>query len=308
MKNNILWILLAVLLALFIGSKLFNKKPQRSYEPNFITFDQSTIDKITIHPKEGQGDLFSLIKADETWKVKNETIEAQAMISAVESLLTTASELKATRVVAKSEEKWPEYEVDNEKGKKIEFFQKGKLVEEIFLGRFDFNQQARSAKSYVRHKDDNNVYVVDGFVSMTMGQSIDAFRNKELVNIGESEISEIETKISGQLKKIRKENYWVDAENNMIDSTSINNYLTGISKVSGSEIVDEFSIDQASEIGQVRLQLADGSPTIKLTCYSMPELTKPFVVHSSANPTEYFASDSAGVYKTIFGSLGELMN
>ena len=305
MKNNWLWIAFAALLILFIASRLWDKKPQRSFDADFLKFKTELIDEIVIHPKENTGQVFSLNKNGDTWRVADETVEAEAMTSAVESMLKTLDEIRAKRVVAKTSDKWGEYEVDEGKGRRIELLSDGKRVEELILGRFDFNQQSKSAKSYVRHAKDDNVYVVDGFLSMTLGQNRDAFRNKEIVNIPKEQIDHLTLTVGAESNSLRKENYWVDAANQILDSTAIDGYLTRLATLSGRNFVDAFDTG-AVEIASLSVGNTSAAEPLKITCYQGQKT--PFVLHSSHNPESYFSSDSAGIFKTAFGELIELID
>lgn len=301
MKNKTLWIIFAALLAFFLLSKLFNKKSVRSFTTDIIQIDTKAVDRIVFHNSNPSAQ-FEISKHDNGWTVKNTNIEADALSSSVSALLDNLNNIKAQRPVAKSQDKWAEYEVDNEKGKRIELFSGSKVVEDLVIGRFNFNQQTRSAKSYVRRSNDDNVYVIDGFLSMSIGQSMDAFRDKNLVTVNSNDIAEINIQSELGNRSAKKENYWVDQSGTVLDSTTMANYVNKLARVSGTSFYDNSDLP-ATPIKEMQLTLQNGEATT-IKCYAASE---GFVIHSSQNPESYFSSDSTGVFKTLFleGALAE---
>ncbi len=305
MKNN-KWLLIAfgVLLVLFIGSKLWDKKPQRSFNSDFLELTVNEIDKVVVTPKPEAGLPFTLTKSSESWEVSDAQISAEASTEAVESMLSSLADLRAKRVVAKSTEKHGDYEVEEASSKKIELYSGDKRIDVVYLGRFDFNQQTRSAKSYIRNSKSDNVYVVDGFLSMTLGQSMDAFRNKTLLRIDQSEIQNVNLEYAGKFYSLHKENAWVDQNNQPLDSTAVELYISSLTQLTGNQIVDNY---QTSSDPLAVLSVGSASSNEKLIkLYSDEEYI--FVLQSSQNPDTYFATDSTGAYKRSFKDLIDIFN
>ena len=300
MKNSLLWLVLGLLLVVFIGSKFLNKPPQRSFNADFIEMETKLVDKIAVYPKAGQESGFSLEQKNGEWHVISGDVDAIAMDATVESMLESVDNIKAKRVVAKSEDKWASYEVESDNAKRIEFYSGGKKVEELVFGRFDFNQQTRSAKSYMRHQDDVNVYEVDGFLSMTMAQSADAFRNNQILKTSSSDVKSIKASINGESITLRKENYWIDEKNKMIDSTAIKAYISNLTSVVGTAFENNFSPESSEALGSLVFEFINENDPITIKAYRSENAPQPYVIQSSSNPASFFKSDSAGVYKTLF--------
>lgn len=294
MKNKTLWIIFAALLSLFLLSKLFNKKTVRSFTTDIIQIDTSAVDRIVFHNPDPNGQ-FEIAKKGDQWIVKNATVEAEAQINSVRSLLNNLNNIKAQRPVAKSKDKWAEYEVDEEKGKRIELFSESKSVEDLVIGRFNFNQQTRSAKSYVRRSNDESVYVIDGFISMSINQTMDNYRDQNVFSKNGSEIAEIKLSSETGQTSATKENYWINQSGEVIDSTGMANYLNALSVVSGSGFYDNSNLP-STPIKELDIRQENGKNT-SIKCYAGSE---GFIIHSSQNPNSYFRSDSTGIFKTLF--------
>ena len=293
MKNKTLWIIFASLLALFLLSKLFSKKTVRSFTTDIIQIDSTVVDKIVFH-NTPPATPFQLLKSNGSWKVKNDNLEADAMSSTVTALLQNLNSIKAERPIAKTEDKWAEYEVDDTKGKRIELFNGSKKLEDLVIGRFNFNQQTRSAKSYIRRSNDNNVYVVDGFISMTISQSMDSYRNKKLLSL-QSDIQELQLQTETGNSSLKKENYWLNQSGEVLDSTAMASYTNALKNLTGSTFYDA-GVPSGNPLKQLEIMTSAGEKSI-IKCYSTDGS---FVIHSSQNPESYFSSDSTGVFKSLF--------
>jgi hypothetical protein len=173
-------------------------------------------------------------------------------------------------------------------------------MEELHLGKFDFNQEARTAKSYVRHLNDDNVYVVDGFLSMSLGGDLNSFRNRSLTNLSEDEITSLSVEFDGTSRRVRKENYWVDDDNQVLDTAQMDQYVTTISKLNGATYQDNFDPAQSNKIAALSIYTSTAESPIEISCYAISGSEKLFVIHSSENQESYFSSDSSGLFKRIF--------
>ncbi len=293
MKNKTLWIIFASLLALFLLSKLFSKKTVRSFTTDIIQIDSTAVDKIKFYNADPAAQ-FELQKSGTGWKVKNDKVEADALGPTVTALLQNLNSIKAERPVAKSEDKWAEYEVDDIKGKRIELFSGNKKVEDLVIGRFNFNQQTRSAKSYVRRSNDKNVYVVDGFISMTINQSMDAYRNKNVLRLP-SDITELKLRSESGTSSARKENYWINNSGEVLDSTVMANYISKLKNISGTAFYDD-GIPSGNPIKELDISLSNGE-TANVKCFNQ---NGTLVIHSTENQDSYFSSDSTGIFKSLF--------
>jgi len=243
---------------------------------------------------------FEILKNGDSWIVKNSTVQADAQISSISSLLNNLNSIKAQRPVAKSKDKWTEYEVDEEKGKRIELFSGSKSVEDLVIGRFNFNQQTRSAKSYVRRSNDDSVYVIDGFISMSINQSMDAFRDKTVAKFPANSLVSLNLESELGSRILKKENYWLNQNGEIQDSSAMVNLVNSLSNVNGSTFYD-IPLTERTPLKTLTLMDIAGKST-KISCF---ESNGSFVIHSSQNPNSYFESDSSGIFKTLF--LDELL-
>lgn len=294
-NNKILTIVFAGLLALLLFQKFVRKPEVRSFKNELVSIDTSSIDKILFKPK-GENTSIELKRANGAWQATSNGTAFNATGSSVASLLAPATNIKALQLVAKSQEKWSEYEVDDVNGKKIELYSGNSLQASFYVGRFNFNQNTRSAKTYVRLNDDEDIYVVDGFLSMTYEKKLDDFRNKKLVNgMSTSNISKIEVSSPDYNGYIEKDlnNNWINKGNVTIDSSSVANYLNKIVNLTGNEIVLK---NDAENYALIKIEGGSQSQTISI----FKTEDNRFFINSSTNSDVFFKSDSTSLFKSAY--------
>ena len=311
MNNRNLLFIFVALLAIYGLSQLFSSKKERTFKTDLIQIDSTEVTAVTINPKGEDTPEFTLNREENGWIASSENINTKATKSAVDALLANLSNIKTKRIAAKSPDKWAEYEVEEGNGTSLQVYSNGKIVEDFILGRFSFNQQTRSATSFIRLKGEDEVYAVDGLMTMTLSQGFDTYRNKTMLNLGqESEI----TTFSFQNDTINvnytlQNGQWSTGEL-LLDSTKVTNFLNDLKSISGTDFADDFDEVQAGNLPATRF-IAQGNNILKpinIICYRDTTREKPFVLQSSQNREAYFESDSTGVFSRIFKNVGDFIS
>ena len=253
------------------------------------------------------GEAFQLTKSGQGWTASNGDIEVPAVEGPVRSILSQLADVKSKRIVTKNPDNWATYETDDAQGTRIEALANGKKLADVVIGTFKFDQTSQSASSYLRKKDDNAVYLVDGFMSMTLKQGFDNYRDKQLVKVNAADVTKLTLQSGENTHAFQKsDDQWYYAGMEQVDSTSMAAYLQRLSSLSGYEFVDGFQGGQ-NPMMQLEVQGNNMMNQLVLSCYEGPDAEKPFVIHSTMNPKAYFASDSTGIYQNLFGKLMELI-
>jgi hypothetical protein len=297
-NNKILGLVFIGLLAMFLVSKILNKPKVKSFKDVLVNIDTSAVDKIVFYPK-GTAEKITILRNGSFWEADNGSLKTTATSSSVNALLSPTTNIKALQLISKNESKWAEYEVDDISGKKIELYNGNKLLSGFYVGRFNFNQNTRSAKSYMRLADENDIYVVDGFLSMSYEKQFNDFRNKRLVNnLSIDEISTLKLISADKRITIEKDldNHWIDENNNMLDSLKATRAVQGLVNLMGNDIID-YKPNASNKLAQLTLISRENSEQI-IDIYKKDE--KEFVLASSSNKDVYFGSDSTGIFKTAY--------
>lgn len=310
MNNKNLLIIFAALLGIYGLTKVFSGKKDRSFDTNLITVDTAAVTQIVIDPKAPEEQEITLKKEATGWIASNGTLNVKATQTSVNTILGNLLLIKTKRIAAKKPEKWKDYEVTDSLGTRVQVYEKGKLAEDFIVGRFSFNQQARSGISFIRLNGENEVYAIDGFQTLTFGQGFNSYRDKSILQLKpEMEITEFsyERSDSAALNFLKVDGQW-QINGNPLDSAKVASYLNGIRTISGTDFADDFDEIQADNYRYKTLTIKGNNILDPLVVQAFQDTTKekPFIIRSSQNQEAYFASDSTGVVQQLFKNVGEL--
>lgn len=305
MNNKKLLIVFLSLLGVYFLSQYGFKKQTRSFKTELIQVDTAKVTAIMIYPKSDNQEELTLNRNGEGWTVSKGNLTTAANEGAVKSLLNNLALIKTKRVAAKSPEKWKDYEVEETTGSRIKAYAGDDLVADFIVGRFNYNQQTRQGLSYLRLTKGEETYAVDGFLSMTMGQGFDAYRNKQLIKVDQNQLTQIALNTLGLTEIYQKNGSQWLKDGTAIDSTKMANYLNGIQTISGSTFVNDFNETATTAALYQTLSLEGNNITTPIIIKAFRDTTNTpsYILHSSLNPDGYFSSEESGIYKRIFGDL-----
>ncbi|HPR32106.1 MAG TPA: DUF4340 domain-containing protein, partial [Prolixibacteraceae bacterium] len=147
-----------------------------------VSLRPDEVSELILFPRANKGTQIRLIRTGENaWDVESEGKRFPAETSSVQSMLTTLQNLEATNLVSRSEEKWNEFEVSDSLATRVQAFQSGKKIADLYIGKFRFSQPRQMA-TYVRPADAKNTYATEGFLGMTFNRSANDFRSKTLID------------------------------------------------------------------------------------------------------------------------------
>jgi hypothetical protein len=305
MKNRTLTIIFLACVILFAATKLFRGHRENSFDPVLTTVDTAKVDHIKFMSGGAQPEEFELKKNGDSWNAIQGTKTIAAPINNVKSTINQLAELVAARVLTKDANKYPEYEITEQQAARVIAWQGNKQVADIWIGGFKFDQAARSASSYVRVAKKPEVYLVDGFVGMSLKQKFSQYRDRKLLKADANDLTRIDWMSSaGKKQSIAKEDgIWNYAGMEAVDSTKMKSYLTGLTGSQGSEFSEITSEEGLTLIEKLTVSGNNMTEPTIISAYSNSDKAKPFLIHSSINPDGFFLSDSVGIYKRIFGDL-----
>jgi Domain of unknown function (DUF4340) len=306
MSNKKLLYLFLGLLLIFGLTQLFNTKKDRSFKSELLNVDTSVVNKIVIHAGADNHKETVLNKSVSSgWTATQGQKTVPVVPGTLDGILRELPLMKIKSIATQSKEKYNEYEISDSIASHIEVFAGSKKVADFYSGKFGFNPQTNSMLSYIRVKEDPNVYATDGFQSMTFNAAFSSFRDKNILKVSADQIQKINTISNGnKFDLVRSGSSWILNGNPLKDSTATQNYLNSIQSLSGVDLIDEFS-KSSSPIHSAVVESAGNSFTVDI--YASGDTLKPFIVHSSANQDVYFKEDSSNTYKNLFGGITNLI-
>ncbi len=299
-NNKILAIIFFSLLGIWILNKTFNQVSDTSFKSTLMQVDTSSVNKIVLYPKGMDSVSITLKKNNDVWDLSNGNITTVADQGRVTSILAQISYIPTKRLISKKEENQIDYEVDEKSGKIVEIYVGDKMTNKVIFGRFNFNPSTRGATSYARLADDNEIYALDGMLSMSFDTDFNSFRNNKLLGINKEDIRGIN--YNGVPILPAEGNIW-SFQNRIIDSVEMVEYLNGLGNITSTSFADDYS--KKIDIAGTSIIFNVDNRATPVTIESYPYKAG-FAIHSSENEA-FFQSDSAGIYKKIFGDLDNLI-
>jgi len=309
MNNKTLVIIFIGLLAAWGLSQMNAGKRSRSFKTDLIQIDTASVTTINLYPKSDEQKEITLSKENGIWVAMQGTVTTKANQSAVHSLLSNLQLIKTKRVAAKKPEKWKDYEVEEANGSRVKVFAGSQLLEDFMVGRFSFNQQTRSGLSFVRLTNADEVYAVDGFLSMTMSQGFNSYRIKDFLKLNKDDITGLSlTNNNGSVTTFNSLNGQWAKDGVSVDSTSMATYLTGIQSAFGGDFVD--GLEEGTLSSQLFKQLVitgnNMVEPISVNCYRDITKEQPYLLRSSQNKDAVFSSGEDELFEKVFSKLEEI--
>ncbi len=303
MSNKKLLIVLAILAVIAIIVYFpSGSKTERSFKTSLVDIDTSAVTEIIISPKSMNGKSYKIFKEGTGWKItlengKTATVPNDKAKRLIEQILT----IKPKRLAGRSKAKWSEFEVDSS-ATRLVVKEGGSTTLDIMIGKFLF-QQPRSVSTYVRLSDDNDVYLVDGFLSMSFNQKPNSYRDNIVVkgdhNIWDKLIFNYPADSSFQMNKV--DGKWI-SNNTKLDSAKTEKYLSRLSRLTNSNFIDNFDPKLTSPKYELTISAHD-STIATVYGYQVDSL---FVINSSMNKESYFDGTKNKFMEKLFIGLSSL--
>lgn len=290
LSNRTLLILMAILGTIVIWTYFSETKQSESnFREEFINIDTTTVTEIYIYPKSEPGEEIKFFKSGASWRVTNGKDESPVEPQTISTLFSTFSNLKAKSLAATSNEQWENFLVGDTSANRIKFVTPSGSTE-IMVGKFAFNNETRSASSYVRMRNEKETYLVDGFLSFTINQSFDSWRNRSLIRKGDQQWTKITFSYPGDssFAILHDSTTWLIRGDT---AYAAENFINEISFLNGTDFAGKVSLP-VTPFYRISIDGMNMTP-ITIDFYPAVEEEK-FFVKSSLNPETIF-SDKDGV-------------
>lgn len=314
-NNKTLVIVLVFLLAVFLFGKYFRQgKRENTLKKNAIELDTSLVTKIDLYPVAEKGNVLNFYKMGNTWRIKKGKIDAPVDEGHVKNLLTEAVRIKPGQLVAKSEDKWSDYQVNDSLGTRVQFFSDEKKLMDLYIGKFSYKQTQNPyggrqggnivGTSYYRKAGEKEVYATDGFLSFTFNQDFNSWRDQRLLQLNKKDITRLnfEYFADSSFTVQKADSVWMIGSLR-VDSLKMDNYLGKLRNQRKSDFIDDFHPGN-----QPACQLTiEGNimNTIVLKAYND---NGEWVFNSSLNPEAYFVDKDKSLVGEILITREDLLN
>ena len=309
-NNRTLLIVFISLAGILVLTRVFTaKKAERTLDTELVRIDTGRISTIHLFPQAEQGAEIVFSRNGFAWDVSKDDLSVPADKFSIGNAINELMNLKADRLVARSEDKWSEFHVNDSLGTRVVVKEGKKTTLDMIIGRFNYQpppggysgygQQYGTGITYVRNTDEKEVYAVEGFLAMSFNQEFSSWRNQSVCNLSREQISKIIFEYpadSGFVAQKTDVNWTINGI--LADSTSMAQYLNGLSRKNHGNFADGFSPLSQPDY-QATFEGVNMDPLL-IRVYS--QVGNDLILHSSINPDSYFRITREGLFKDIFKS------
>jgi hypothetical protein len=250
-NNNILILGLAGLVGIFIISKLFRSpKLEGNIRKELVSIDTADITELRMQSADEQPKLVKLVKEKNSWRVTQDDKSYPADKATVDNLLSTVASLNAERMVSRKQDKWDSYKV-GEKSTSVSVYEGGKKATEFRVGKTGFSQdptaqqfgnQGIEAFTYVRLADEDEVYMVNGFLEATFNRGVNELRDKSFLRFSRDAVTKVTFTYPADSSFVleRRDTLWF-VGSRIVNKGTAENYVREISSKSQASFADGFT-------------------------------------------------------------------
>lgn len=303
LNSKTLLVILIALVSIVIFTQIFDETTgKRTFKETLVEIDTSQVNLILIYPHAERGKEIKLTKTSTVWSVQKDPAfggAAEADNNYVRNILSLFALLKPLRLAATEKEKWNDYNVNDSLGTRVKMLSGEKILLDIVVGKFSFNQMSRSGISYVRLYNESDVYAVDGFLPMTVNQSFNEWRNKNIFRGNKDDLTKISFSYPDSSFVLKKadDGRWI-IEDVDFDSTKIVQFLNEITNMSSSAFADNYS-PSSSPAMWLTIEGNNMAAPLTIKAFAADSVNQ-YIIHSSFNPNAYFSAAKGNLTDRIF--------
>ena len=316
-NNRTLLLVFLILTAILVVTRFSSgRKADQNLRTDLVQIDTSRVSSILLYPETEGGIPLEFKKSGFSWTVSKEGLTAAASRTALNHMLTEIMDMKTEQLVALSPDSWRQYQVEDSTGTRIQIREGKDVTLDLIVGRFHYQPPAQNSyqpygqnrvngKTYVRLSGEDEVYAVNGFLSMTLNQEFSRWRNQTITSTNPSQISRIvfDYPADSGFVAERSDAGWL-VSGQLADSASMARYLRKSSRKSHGEFADGF---QAPSQADFKLIL-EGDQMAPLQIKAFVQEDSTLVLSSSTNPGTWFTFDSKQEVEDLFPSYENLIS
>jgi hypothetical protein len=301
LKNkHLVLIFLLLLVAIVLSRKQLGNR-ERSFQAALVQCDTAAVSQFVIQAPGAPE--FSITREDDRWILSDGTQSHAADPESVQKLLLAVQKIESQQIIAKDEQLWNLYGLDEAQATRIQIFQGRKLLHDFLSGGINFDPNTQRIVAFIRLYSDKTVFATNGQQLLAVGKTYASYRNLVMLKMKrEMEIQSFTWELPDTTFEFRKSpNGWT-LNDNVLDSMEVENYLNVFRNISGEQFARGFDEIDAAQfpVRTLKLKGQQIPELLVLTCYQDSTRIPPFILNSSQNPQSYFEADSMRVFQEIF--------
>jgi hypothetical protein len=316
-NNRTLLVVFVVLAVIFVISRLPGvKKSERSLDTDIVSIDTARVSGLLLYPASEQGSELAFSRSGGSWTVSNAGVSATADTRSVTSALSELMNLKAVQLVARSEERWGDYQVNDSLGTRVVVKEGNKTTLDLVVGRFQYQPPPQnsynpyqrnqvSGKTYIRLTEEKEIYAVEGFLAMSLNQPFQSWRDKTVTDFRSSNLTRVSFDYPADSGFVAQKNEggWMVA-GIMADSASMASWVNGVARKSHREFADGF---QPAGEPDFRVSFEGDNMSPQMVGAYIEEDGQ-VILNSSVNAGTWFSTTTDDLFADLFPGADQLIS
>jgi len=310
-NNKILLALLGGLVVIFfITNYLRNKTREANVLPSdYVSIDSAAVESISIFPKSMNGDEIKFTNQNGKWQVANKDLVSETNEGEVGRIIKELQDVKPQRLAAKDKEQWKKYQVTDSLATRVTINESGKgQTLNLYIGKFTYKKQQNpyaqyggsqgiTGTTYVRKSDDEKVYGVEGFLSMSFNQGFNSWRKSDFLKADKKAINRIQFAYpgNGSFMLAKQDSVWM-VDNQQADPKAVDTYLNMFTNRPQRSFADNYKPNGSPNY--TLTVSGNGMEDLTIQCWA--DTSGTYYMHSSLNPKVYFSSPAKGLFTQLF--------
>jgi hypothetical protein len=309
LNTRTLVIILVVLGGIFLVTKL-TQKEDRTFRSELVTIDTSRVTKMVIIPKTGAGTNINFTRSGYDWTLESEGKSYTPDEGAIDNILVELTRMRTERVAAIDESKWNEFEVTDSTASRIQLFNNDEVIADLYLGKFSYTQSPQTNPmqrqqtrmfTHVRPVDDKTVYVVEGFIKMSVQPNVNTYRAKVLCAMNQDDITKISFNYPNNKKftlQGQEGKWYLNGEET--DSTKTARYLMKFVRLSNNNFVDDPSVPVSDTPSHSVVLEGNNTLPVEIRAYPSADTTHQYLITSSLVPDAKYSGYKSRLFDKVF--------
>jgi len=300
-NKQLILILLALVVGYGITAYVRNKKGENTFHTNIIPkIDSNKLTTFYIYPKiKTVKPIKFELKGKNCWMVSQDGVTSRAEARSQQYVIKLIEGITPDRLATNDPAQWKDFDVTDSAGTRIVLLNNADTLIDLLVGKFSYNTQLRKAMSCVRIHGQNEVYSVDGFLTMNVANDFVSWRDRHLVTgdaqtwmkltyTGDNGFTVTHDLEKGWLVDDQKPDSLVTAQ--LLQKLSMQNY---------GSFVDNFDTNKMQATYTLKVE-GTNIPTFILKAYPSADTASQYVITSSLNPGAYMNGKNQNMFRTIF--------
>ncbi|MDT8393946.1 MAG: DUF4340 domain-containing protein [Bacteroidales bacterium] len=316
-KTSIIGLLIAlvVLAGIFLLVK-YTENDDRTFRTKVLSYSPEQV--TALHIKDYQsGDDTEIRKEGEKWILTGNGKEYNGGLESIANIIGLLNNLSTESIVATSSDKWEQYDVDENKGIRVQVYEGNKIVGDVFIGKFDFKQipspnpaQQPQTKmtSFVRPADEDQVYAVNGILRSNFQGGAKPFRDRALFLCDDHyDISRVS--LSGpntQLELLQKDPASWTINGIPADSAKTERYLRSLSSLRNHNFIDDVDVENMTPQYTAIIEGSTFDP-VQIKAFPASDSFVGYYMTSSENRGTVFNGMKSKSFEKVFAGPGTFL-